>query len=356
MIGPVSGKIAPGKNALRFIAASILMAAAAQAAHAQAIPKFKVLAFFTTASDPGHISYEHEANGWFPKIAKQYNFQYDSTRNWSDCNAANLAKYQVVIFLDTRPEETAQRDAFKQYMDNGGGWIGCHYAAFAMNVSGVKQNWDWYHKTFLGSGEYKSNTWRPTSAILKVEDTAHVFTKGLPVTFKASPNEWYRWQIGDWKTLKDIKILLSIDPSSYPLGTKAETNEIWTSGYYPVVWTNVKYRMLYLNMGHNDLNSPEAGGKDSRTFDNDTQNKLIINALLYFGGATTGITSVTGAKAENSRAEIRRNGSTLSITAPADKGFDAQTFDMLGQKLESPDKAHIRAGGAELRKSRDPQE
>src|SRR5438105_1940094 len=73
-------------------------------AAAQIVPKFKVLAFFTEQNDLGHVSYQHEANRWFPKIAKQYGFTYDSTNNWNDCNTTKLSQYQVVIFLDNRPE------------------------------------------------------------------------------------------------------------------------------------------------------------------------------------------------------------------------------------------------------------
>jgi hypothetical protein len=296
---------------------------------AQVAPTFKVLGFSTSKDDAGHISYEHEANQWLPKMGKQYGFTYDSTKVWSDCNTAKLSQYQVVIFMDERPEDPTQRAAFQKYIEGGGGFIGCHGSAFELNGSQQPLNWNWYHNTFLGSG------------FLKLEDSSTVLTKGLPPLFKSSPNEWYRWKVADWTALKDIKILLSIDPSSYPLGTKAETNEIWTSGYYPVAWTNVKYHMLYVNMGHNDLNSPEANGKDSQTFANDIQNKLFINALLSFGGATTtGITPVTGAKAANPQAELRRNGSRLTISTPVD-GFDVQTFDMLGQRIESGAKASL---------------
>ena len=55
---------------------------------------------------------------------------------------------------------------------HGGAWMGFHFAGFALTPSDVPANWDWYHNTFLGSGSYASNTWRPTSAILRVEDRA----------------------------------------------------------------------------------------------------------------------------------------------------------------------------------------
>ena len=107
---------------------------------------FKVIAFYTAKNDRAHITYVHEANTWFPAIASKYNFRYDSTDNWDNLNAEFLSQYQVVLFLDTRPETPVQREAFQKYMENGGGWIGFHFAAFALNDSDYPQNWDWYHR------------------------------------------------------------------------------------------------------------------------------------------------------------------------------------------------------------------
>src|SRR5580704_15597357 len=93
---------------------------------AQCDPQFKVIAFYTGQNDLAHISFVHEANGWFPKMAEKYNFSYEATTNWSNLNAEFLSHYQVVMFLDTRPEDPAQRAAFEQYMEHGGAWIGFH--------------------------------------------------------------------------------------------------------------------------------------------------------------------------------------------------------------------------------------
>src|SRR4051812_34717000 len=68
-------------------------------------PKFKVIAFYTAENDRAHISFVHEANKWFSKMADDYHFTYDSTKNWANLNAKFLAQYQVVLFLDTRPED-----------------------------------------------------------------------------------------------------------------------------------------------------------------------------------------------------------------------------------------------------------
>jgi hypothetical protein len=246
-------------------------------------PVFKVIAFYTERNDLAHISFVHEANKWFPKMAAQYNFVYDSTNDWTKLNAAFLSQYQVVLFLDTRPDVPEQREAFKKYMEGGGAWMGFHFAGFALTPSEFPQNWDWYHNEFLGAGQYVSNTWHPMPALLRVEDRTHPATKNLPDTFRSSPNEWYRWE-KDLRKDPDIKILLSIDSSSFPLGNGPKQSEIWHSGYYPVAWTNKKYKMIYMNMGHNDIDYDNKTNKElSFQFANDVQNKFILDGLLWLG-------------------------------------------------------------------------
>jgi len=247
---------------------------------------FKVIAFYTARHDLAHISFVHEANRWFPGIARQYHFSYDSTDNWDNLNTHFLSRYQVVIFLDARPDKPGQRKAFQEFMEKGGAWMGFHFSAFALTPSDYPMNWDWYHNRFLGSGSYVSNTWRPTAAVLRVENHFHPATKNLPDTFTSSPNEWYCWQ-NDLRKNPNIDILLSIDSSSFPLGTGPKQSEIWHKGYYPVAWSNKNYRMIYVNMGHNDMDYEHKIDSSNRTlshtFDNKMQNRLIINSLLWLG-------------------------------------------------------------------------
>ncbi|WP_460553464.1 ThuA domain-containing protein [Ferruginibacter profundus] len=244
---------------------------------------FKVIGFYTAKNDLAHISFVHEANQWFSKMGAAHHFTYDSTNNWNNLDAAFLAQYQLVIFLDTRPDSLPWRQAFENYMKHGGAWMGFHFAAFALTPSAFPQNWDWYHNDFLGSGEYGSNTWRPTKAILTTENKKHPVTKHLPRTFTAAPNEWYRWQ-NDLQKNPAIKILAAIDTGSFPLGTGPRPNEIWHSGYYPVVWTNTQYKMVYFNMGHNDMDyEGHTNAALSSTFSQPQQNKMILNAVLWLG-------------------------------------------------------------------------
>ena len=249
-------------------------------------PAFKAVAFYTGINDQAHVSFVYEADKWFQEQAKACNFTYESTNDWRRMNDTYLSKFDLVMFFDTRPEQPDQREAFERFMENGGAWIGFHFSAFAMKGSAYEQDWDWYHEEFLGSGQYVSNTWEPTTAVLQVETHDHIATANLPDTFESTACEWYRWE-HDLRENPDIDILASIHESSFPLGNKA--GEIWTEGYYPVVWSNKNYKMMYLNMGHNLVNyynydpaNYDTSKDRSKTFENETQNRMILDAMFGF--------------------------------------------------------------------------
>src|SRR4030095_16781637 len=138
------------KKSLRILILVLFSISVVSSASAQKKnPKFKVIAFFTAFNDLAHISFLHEANKWFESMAEKNGFSYDSTNDWNNLNKEFLSKYQVVVFLDTRPDSANQREAFKEYMENGGAWLGFHFAGFALNHSLFPQNWDWYHNEFI---------------------------------------------------------------------------------------------------------------------------------------------------------------------------------------------------------------
>lgn len=90
--------------------------------------------------------------------------------------------------------------------------MGFHFAGFALTPSSYPQNWNWYHNDFLGADQYKGNTWRPTSAILKKEDSTHTVTKDLPASFISAPNERYSGK----KTCAKIRISIFFIPLTRP--------------------------------------------------------------------------------------------------------------------------------------------
>ncbi|MEU8656444.1 RICIN domain-containing protein [Actinoplanes philippinensis] len=247
----------------------------AHTAPAAAAAPFKVLAFYNGTWDAAHIDFDKEARDWFPRAAAQYGFTWEATTDWSRLSATGLAGYQVIMFLDDGPP-AERRAAFQTYVQNGGGFLGFHVSAFTTSAS----SWSWYYNTFLGSGNFATNTWGPTAETLRIDDRNHPSTAGLPATIQSSVSEWYSWS-NDLRQNPDIDVLASLDASTFPVGT--DPNQQWRSGYYPILWTNKNYKMLYANFGHNGMNY-ETNTRTSSTFDSAQQNQWLIQGLLWLGG------------------------------------------------------------------------
>jgi Trehalose utilisation/Ricin-type beta-trefoil lectin domain len=253
---------------------------------ASAAPTFKVLAFYDSVeNDAAHASFVHEAKQWFPQVAADNGFSWTATDDWSQVNTSTLSQYQVVMFLDDFPHSANQQSAFQSYMNNGGAWMGFHVSAFNTDP----QTWSWYHNTFLGTGAFETNSWGPTSTTLRIEDATHPATAGLPGTITSSVSEWYSWA-NDLRENPDIDILASVDPSGFPVGT--DPGQTWHSGYYPLVWTNKNYKMLYANFGHNAM---DYGNNTtlSLTFSSPQQNQLVVDGLKWLGGDTSAAAPVS---------------------------------------------------------------
>ena len=223
-------------------------------------PRFKVLAFYSNKVEQAHINFANDAIQFFKDLTIGNGFVFDTTSNMADLNAEKLKGYSVVMMLNDFPHNQQQRDAFRTYMENGGGWLGFHVAAY----NDKDTHWPWLVQ-FLGGAVFYTNNWPPMPAKIVIDDRTHEVTRGMPDTFIAPTNEWYQWKPSP-RDNPDVKVLASLSDENYPFGLK----DIIQGGDTPVVWTNTKYRMVYMNMGH--------GG---RIFTDATQNKLIIASLRY---------------------------------------------------------------------------
>lgn len=241
-----------------FLLAILFVAPLAALAEA---PAFHVLAFYSTKVEPDHVDFATGAIPFFQKMAEKDHFSFEATTDWNQMNAENLKKYELVMFLDDPPSAPAVRAAFEKYMDGGGGWLGFHISGYIDHRS----EWPWF-ADFMGT-LFHSNNWPPLPAKLKVDDPSNPVMKGIPLSYDAPANEWYMWMPTPRDT-PGIKVLLTLDPSNYPLGFK----DTLTHGDVPVVWTNTKYRMIYANMGHG-----------TKIFDSPVQNRLFENMVLWLG-------------------------------------------------------------------------
>ena len=225
-------------------------------------PYFRVLAFYADKGEPDHIQFANEARAHFSQLAAKENFEFSSTTNWDELNAATLNSVQLVVWLNDFPHNATQRSAFEHYMNHGGAWLGFHVSAYNDESTG----WPWF-VDFLGGAVFFGNNWPPLPVTVVVDDPSNPVTKGLPANFTAPANEWYIWKPSP-RLNKDVKVLLTVDPKNYPIGLK----DTITAGDLPIVWTNTRYHMVYMNMGHGD-----------KIFTSADQNRLFDNALLWLG-------------------------------------------------------------------------
>lgn len=226
-------------------------------------PRFKVAAFYSTNGEMDHINFAKDALYFFDLIAGQQDFTFDATKDWTNLNDNYLANYDLVIWLNDFPQDDEQRAAFERFINHGGAWLGFHVSAFNLPDS----KWKWFN-TFLGGAYFQSNNWPPLPAKVLVDDKNHPVTKRLPDAYISPTGEWYQWKPSPREN-KDVKVLVSLAPENYPLGVKS----LISGGDTPVVWTNTKYSMLYMNMGHSN-----------KIFSHYDQNNMITDAVLWLGG------------------------------------------------------------------------
>ena len=220
----------------------------------------RVLAFYSKNVEADHVDFAEQAVRFYAAEARRGKYQFEISNIWDDLNAERLKSVDLVLWLNDSPGKAVQREAFEQYMEHGGGWIGYHAAAY--NDASTK--WPWFVR-FLGDAVFYGNNWPPLPAKLVVDDRTTLATRRLPPAFVSPDNEWYSWW-PDPRAAKDVHVLMTLDPANYPIGLK----DTISGGDVPVVWTNTKYRMMYINMGHGD-----------KIFADATQNRFLADAVRW---------------------------------------------------------------------------
>lgn len=223
-------------------------------------PRFRALVYWEPGAEEAHVQFDNQAMEFLHKLTYGEGWLMDRTTSLADYSLERLKQYSVVIALNAQPHAQAERQVFEQYMEQGGGWIGFHAAAY----NDRNTRWPWLNK-FLGCGTFYCNNWPPQAALVCCDTQQNPVTRSLPAEFVVPPSEFYQWQPSPREN-PDVEVLLSISPKMYPFGLK----DIVHGGDFPIVWTNKNYRMVYLNMGHGDEGFIDA-----------TQQLLFTNALRW---------------------------------------------------------------------------
>lgn len=275
--------------------------------------RFKALAFYSENTEGDHVQFAQDAVKFLSEMARREHFTLETTTRWEDLNDERLKTCQLVIWLNQSPTKVEQRSAFERYIKHGGGWLGFH----ASGYNDKDTNWPWF-VDFLGGAVFYINSWPPLPGRLTVDDRTHPISTGLPGEFESPANEWYVWKPSP-RLNKDVRVLATFDPSNYPIGFK----DVLTSGDLPVVWTNTKYKMLYINMGHGD-----------KIFTSPTQNQLIDNAVNWLGTGAAQNTTPAASGLRVSPHGIALNQQTGKFYAVSTAQDAVMVLDADGQFLE----------------------
>lgn len=208
----------------------------AEAAHAA--ERFSALVFSQTAG------YRHasipEGIVAIKTLAHDNGFHIDASEDPAVFTAAKLARYRVVIFLNTSGNilDAGQRAAFQAFVRHGGGFVGIHAAA------DTGYDWPWYGRLV---GSYFQSHPAIQPATLQVVAATHPSTRHLPADWRRT-DEWYNFRSDPGA---DVAVLLRIDEDSYAGGTMG--------GKHPMAWCHSLEggRAWYTALGHTSTSYQE---------------------------------------------------------------------------------------------------
>jgi len=153
-----------------------------------------------------------------------------------------IKDYDVIVFLNTTGDvlNNEQQEVMKKFIQSGKGFVGIHAA------SDTEYDWLWYNK--LVGRMFKIHPAVQT-AMVDVTDTNFPGMETFPKRFMWT-DEWYQWKPEKYST--DIKVLLTLDESSYDPNVKWGDNVGGPIGNHPLAWYQ-NYdggRSFYTALGH----------------------------------------------------------------------------------------------------------
>ncbi|MDX1331417.1 MAG: ThuA domain-containing protein [Robiginitalea sp.] len=186
------------------------------------------------------------------ELAQMEGILLDHTEDSLQFNPETLSKYTLVVFFFTTggvlcPE---QEQAFRDFMEGGGNFMGIHAA------TDTEYDWPWYGRLV---GAYFESHPEQQQASLRVVNRDHPSTSPLPELWSHF-DEWYNFR----DLQPGLNVLINLDESSYKGGTNGES--------HPIAWYHTKAggRAFYTGLGHTDA-----------AFDDPTFRKHLSGGMRY---------------------------------------------------------------------------
>lgn len=167
------------------------------------------------------------------ELAEAAKLEVEATEDPARFTPANLARFGVVVFLNTTGDvlpERAQEEAFERWLESGGSFMGVHAA------TDTESKWPWFAR--MVGGQFAGHP-KIQPAEQVVVSRTHPSTAHLPERWKRT-DEWY-----NFKNLQsDNQVLLRLDEKTYQGGKNGDD--------HPSSWVKPvgKGRMFYTAGGH----------------------------------------------------------------------------------------------------------
>jgi type 1 glutamine amidotransferase len=216
-------------------------AAAASTGH----PQFRVLLFSKTTA------FRHESIpagvAAIQQLGARHRFRVDATEDAAAFTDANLARYDVVVWLSTTGDvlDDAQQAAFERYIRAGGGYAGIHAA------SDTEYDWAWYGGLVGAYFRDHPGSVSPQLQVATVKVLGHdtAATRPLPRRWERE-EEWYNFRTNPRRT---VRVLAEVDERTYdPRGYSVPGGSPGMGRHHPISWCQPYDggRAFYTAMGH----------------------------------------------------------------------------------------------------------
>jgi type 1 glutamine amidotransferase len=205
-------------------------------------PRLLLFEKMTGFRDDAGVNAAHAA---FVAMAARKGWALVSTDKAGVMTPASLKRFDAVIWNNVSGDvlTLAQRRAFRDYVERGGGFVGVHGTA-----GDPIYFWDWYADTLIGARfEGHPITKQFQDARVVIDDSAHPVAQGLPADWTMK-DEWYSFQSSP--RAAGAHVIATLDESSYdPAGWAKQSLRM---GDHPIAWTNCvgRGRMFYTAIGH----------------------------------------------------------------------------------------------------------
>jgi type 1 glutamine amidotransferase len=176
-------------------------------------------------------------------IGTEHGFAVDSSDDPAVFTPANLKQYKAIVFSNSNNEaftSDEQREALRTFVRGGGGVMGIHSA------TGSERKWPYWWS--LMGGRFIRHP-KLQKFTIKVKDSKHPATKGLPATFEWD-DECYLFADAN----PNVKVLLTADPAQLEDPKRESEPGALREGVYPISWYNTYDggRQYYIGLGHKD--------------------------------------------------------------------------------------------------------